>query len=153
MELIHTPDMLDAENPGLRIAFKNIRQKLHPHLARLTSTPAERLVLIGRPGTGRTMLSNEIVRIEAAEPLSQRNPASRSCLNIITKSVHRAVRYFKASARFQRNLKSTCRNSTDSGTFSEQIEFADSKDAGIDGDPYLPALIASVQLRKWVTAE
>jgi hypothetical protein len=153
MELIHTPDILDAENPGLRIAFNKIRQKLYSHLARLSSTPAEHLVLIGHPGTGKTMLSNQIVQIEAVEPSLQRNPASQSCWKFIAKSIHHAVRHLKELASFKKHLKPTPRNNTDSGTFSEQIEFASSKDTTIDGDPYLPALIASIQLRKWVISE
>jgi hypothetical protein len=78
MDPLHPPLLIGRAKPPkqLRIALGRLRHKLYFLLSRLTPKPAARLVLIGRPGTGKTMLSHQILLIGAAEPQS---PWHRAC--------------------------------------------------------------------------
>jgi hypothetical protein len=98
MDLLHHPLLLDAaKTPQLRVALSRIRHKSKRLLSRLTPRPAAQLVLIGPPGTGKRTLSDQIILIEAIEPVLQRNRALQCAAIFISKSIRFAARKLNPS--------------------------------------------------------
>jgi hypothetical protein len=95
---MHPPLPLGAWRPfGAFLRLHRIPQKFLLYLAYLQ--PRRRrntLILIGRPGSVRTVLSDRLVRIEAAKTPLLRRPGSRLLLRLFAKPVRYAVSRLRA---------------------------------------------------------
>jgi hypothetical protein len=92
MDLIHPPLPLAWRPLGAFLRQQRIPQKFLLYLANLRpSRRRNTLLLIERPGGARTVLSDRLVRVEAAKTAFPRRPASRLILRLLAKPVRHAV--------------------------------------------------------------
>ncbi len=123
MDLTHPPLPLGAWRPfGAFLRQHRIPQKIQPYLAHLQSGRRRNtLILIERPGGARTVLSDRLVRIEAAKTPFLRRPGPRLLLRLFAAPVRHAVLRLRATglratapefaerdfgARFDKEIKS-----------------------------------------------